>query len=94
MNENDTPVAPQQPAAAAGAGVMCALHDQAVKDIRAQLDRIEAQTTATNGRVRNLEKWRLGLATGMGGLLLGTAGGSDLPAKLLQLLTAIFTGAT
>lgn len=66
-----------------GSGVMCALHEQALKNITDSLARIEAQTTATNGRLRSLERWRIGLATALGGIAVGAVGGSELLQKII-----------
>lgn len=35
--------------------------DTLVKELKEQLDRIEVQTTKTNGRVSTLENWRAGI---------------------------------
>lgn len=47
--------------------------DEKFIDIKEQLNRIEAQTTATNGKVRNLQMWRaytLGFCAAVSLLLL------------------------
>jgi hypothetical protein len=84
----------------AGDGVMCALHEQALKDTkelimgmrtetREALKRIEAQTTLTNGRIRALERWRLAIVCTIVGMLAGVSGG---PALMQRVLAAIVGG--
>ncbi len=72
-----------------GDGVRCALHEQAIQEIKSAMNRIEvnhgatlakieSQTMATNGRVRALERWKIALSAVMAGLLVGTLGDGDL----------------
>jgi uncharacterized protein YggU (UPF0235/DUF167 family) len=73
----------------AGQAPMCAMHENDLKWIRGTLVRIEAQTTATNGRLRSLERWRIALAASIGGLLVGQAAN----AGVVKALLAAFAGA-
>lgn len=80
-----------------GAGVQCALHKQAIQDIKdsmirievnhgAQLATINAQTLATNGRVRALERWKIGISAALLGLIAGTLGDGELLRKIMCII--------
>lgn len=83
-----------------GNGVQCALHEQAIREIKDSMTRIEVnhgtvlseikvQTTATNGRLRSLERWKIGIVAGLVGLLAGTMGDGEL---LRRVVTVIIGG--
>lgn len=78
-----------------GDGVRCALHEQAIADIKMSLARIEvdqgrqlaaieSQTKATNGRVRALERWKIALSATLGGLIIGMLGDGDLLRRIAE----------
>jgi hypothetical protein len=82
-----------------GGGVQCALHEQAIREIKDSMTRIEVnhgavlseirvQTTATNGRLRSLERWKIGIAAGLAGLLAGTIGNGEVLRKVVQIIGA------
>jgi hypothetical protein len=66
------------------------LHEDKWDYIERTLSKIETQTTATNGRIRALESWRIGfmasLAT-MGGIIVAIAG--VLGPKLAAILSGL-----
>ena len=78
-----------------GDGVRCALHEQAIADIKLalsrievdqgkQLARIENQTCATNGRVRSLERWKIALTATLVGLMVGMVGDGDILRNMAE----------
>ena len=78
-----------------GDGVRCALHEQAIADIKLALSRIEVdqgkqlaniegQTRATNGRLRALERWKIALTSTLVGLMVGMVGDGDVLRKVAE----------